>query len=71
MHIIIDIRSKSPIDLVMARYASSWVDLWSARHPTDKISYLHYDYQDCPDNGRSVVVPLSSLWSRDPHLSAR
>lgn len=71
MHLIIDIRSTSPVDPIMTRYASSWVDLWSTRHPTDRISYLHYEQQDCPENGRSVVVSLSSWWSRKPLFSAR
>lgn len=69
MHLIIDIRSTSPVDPIMTRYASSWVDLWSERHPTDRVSYIHYDSQDCPENGRSIVVTPSSWWSGNKALS--
>ncbi len=69
MHIIIDIRSVPPVDSIITRYAASWVDLWISRHPTDTISYIHYIAQDCPDNGRSIVVPISSWWRRKQKLS--
>ncbi len=69
MHLVIDIRSTSPIDPILTRYASSWVDLWSARHPTDRISYMHYDHQSCPGNGRSIVVSESSWWRWHKSLS--
>ena len=62
MHLIVDIRSTSPVDPVMTRYASSWVDLWIERHPTDRVTYIHLDSQDCPDNGRSLVVSPPSWW---------
>ncbi|MBC7503942.1 hypothetical protein H7169_03145 [Candidatus Gracilibacteria bacterium] len=71
MHLIIDIRSASPIDPMITRYASSWVDLWIDRHPTDRMSYIHYSHQDCPENGRSVVVSPSVWWRGDKRLSVR
>lgn len=62
MHLIVDIRQSSPIDPIITRYASSWVDLWASRHPTDTMSYIHYSEQDCPENGRSIIVSPSSWW---------
>jgi hypothetical protein len=69
MHLIIDIRSASPVDPIMTRYAGSWVDLWIARHPSDTVSYIHYAPQDCPDNGRSIVVSPPSWWWGNKKLS--
>lgn len=62
MHLIIDIRSSQPIDPIITRYAKSWVDLWRDLHPTDTVSYIHHSHQDCPENGRSVVVSPPSWW---------
>ena len=62
MHLIIDIRSSQPIDPIITRYAASWVDLWRSLHPTDTVSYIHHAHQDCPENGRSVVVSSPSWW---------
>lgn len=56
MHLIIDIRSISPVDTIMTRYASHWVDLWKSRHPEDSVSYIHFDHQEYPENGKSVIV---------------
>lgn len=60
MHLIVDIRSPSPVDPMIARYASNWVDLWQTRHPGDTITYIHFSHQICPDNGKSVIV--KSAW---------
>lgn len=60
MHLIIDIRSPSPIDPIVSRYARSWVDLWREYHPRDLVSYIHFDHQDCPDNG--ISIPIKSTW---------
>ena len=60
MHLIIDIRSPSPVDSVITRYARNWVNLWKERHPGDSITYIHFEHQDCPDNGKSVIV--KSAW---------
>ena len=62
MHLIIDIRSTWPADPIITRYAASWADLWRDLHPTDTISYIHYTEQECPENGRSVVVSPPSWW---------
>ncbi len=69
MHLIIDIRSTSPIDPIITRYAGSWVDLWVSHHPTDTISYIHYVHQDCPENGRSVIVTPPYWWWGSQKLS--
>ncbi len=69
MHLIIDIRSLQPVDPIITRYASSWVDLWISRHPTDTISYIHYGLQNCPENGRSIIIPEPSWWKRKKKLS--
>ncbi len=60
MHLIIDIRCESPVDPIITRYASSWVDLWRSRHLGDSVSYIHFDHQKCPENGTSVTV--QSTW---------
>lgn len=64
MHLIIDIRQPYPADPTISRYASDWVDLWLLRHPTDTISYLHWDRENSPDNGRSIMVLHPSFWRR-------
>jgi hypothetical protein len=69
MHLIIDIRQSSPIDPIIVRYAENWVDLWIARHPTDIVSYIHYSGQDCPENGRSLIVSPPSWWWGRKRLS--
>jgi len=64
MHLIIDIRSESPGDPIIIRYAKNWVDLWISRHPTDIVSYIHYITQDCPANSWSIIVsPKKWHWS--------
>lgn len=69
MHLIVDIRSATPTDPIIARYASDWVDLWSARHSEHRISYIHFSHQECPDNGSSVVVRSPTWWWRWKRLS--
>ena len=71
MHLIIDIRSTSPVDPMMTRYASSWVDLWIERHPIDRVSYIHYMHHDCPENGTSVIVSPSVWWRSKQPISVR
>ena len=68
MHLIIDIRSPSPVDSIIIRYASGWVDLWKSRHPSDNISYLHFDHQNSPPNGNSIIAK-SSWYGRPKPLS--
>lgn len=62
MHLIIDIRS-STNDPMLARYASSWVELWRTRHGEHRISYIHFSHQICPENGESIIVHQPS-WLR-------
>jgi hypothetical protein len=60
MHLIIDIRSSSPGDSIIHRYATNWVNLWKIKHPDDIVSYLHFENQKCPDNGKSIII--KSTW---------
>lgn len=69
MHLIIDIRQPHPSDPITSRYASDWVDLWRARHPTDTISYIHFMEQDCPENGGSIIIPPPSFWRRHGRIA--
>lgn len=74
MHLIIDIRSSSPGDSIIHRYATNWVNLWKIKHPDDIVSYLHFEHQKCPDNGKSIVIQstwhghwksISAPWSKE------
>lgn len=56
MHLIVDIRSSSSVDSIITRYASNWVDLWKSIHSDDTISYIHFAHQNCPENGKSIIV---------------
>lgn len=40
MHILVDIRTTNPTDLVRQSYGISWVHLWKIYHPHDRITYL-------------------------------
>lgn len=71
MHLIIDIRSEIPQNPIITRYASDWVDVWRARHPWDSISYIHFAYQDCPINGKSVIVASPLWWKKNKPLSTK
>ena len=62
MHLLIDIRSTSPTDPVITRYASNWVNLWQSRHPGDLVSYIHFSHQKCPENGKSIIAKHSWYW---------
>jgi hypothetical protein len=59
MHLIIDIRSASPVDTFIAQYASNWVDIWKSLHPEDRITYIHFGHQKSPENGKSIIVKWS------------
>lgn len=70
MHLIVDIRSFTN-DPMIARYASSWVELWWTRHPEHRISYIHFSHQICPLNGESIVVNPPNWLRRVKRLSTK
>ncbi len=40
MHILVDIRTKGPVDLVRFEYGVAWARLWRVYHPHDMITFL-------------------------------
>ncbi len=40
MHILVDVRTTGPADLIRQNYGIAWVHLWKTYHPHDTITYL-------------------------------
>lgn len=50
MHILVDIRTTEPSEIVRQDYAIAWSELWMTYHPHDTITFLAYEGSPAPKN---------------------
>lgn len=66
MHIIVDIRTDSPQDILPVRTGIAWARLWIKHKKEDTISFLIYDHQDMVADFHTIVVgkPFLIFWKK-------
>lgn len=66
MHILVDIRTLTPYDILVPRTGLIWVDMWKKYRPDDTISLLVYDYQERQAGYNYINIPkhLGPWWKK-------
>ena len=56
MHVIVDIRTTSPQEMMPVRAGIAWAHLWKKHKPDDIITFLIYEHQEKIDGFDTIVV---------------